>query len=83
MNATEKWTIKKNSIGAREMWCWRPMLRVPWSVRRTNESILNEIKLAEKLSITCHRRILEYFGNTMREEGGNLEKLVVLEKVEG
>ncbi|CAH2227199.1 jg14603 [Pararge aegeria aegeria] len=65
------------------MWCWRRMLRIPWTARRTNASILRQLKITSRLSTTCLKRILEYFGHIARRDGDNLEKIVVTGKVEG
>lgn len=82
----ETWTIKKadrNRIDAFEMWCWRRMLGIPWTARRTNLSILAQLKIRTRLSTICMRRILEYFGHIARKDSDNLEKLMVTGKVEG
>ncbi|CAH2210972.1 jg14263 [Pararge aegeria aegeria] len=84
--AAETWTIKaadRQRIDAFEMWCWRRMLRIPWTARRTNASILRQLKITRRLSTTCLKRILEYFGHIARRDGDNLEKIVVTGKVEG
>ena len=59
------------------------MLRVPWTVRRTNASILEELEITKRLSSTINRRILKYFGHLMGREGENLEKLTIQGKVPG
>ncbi|CAH2260598.1 jg18276 [Pararge aegeria aegeria] len=84
--AAETWTIKaadRQRIDAFEMWCWRRMLRIPWTARRTNASILRQLKITRRLSTTCLKRILEYFGHIARRDGDNLENIVVTGKVEG
>ncbi|CAH2254798.1 jg15382 [Pararge aegeria aegeria] len=88
-NAAETWTIKaadRQRIDAFEMWCWRRMLRIPWTAHRTNVSILRQLKITRSLSATCRKpvkRILEYFGHIPRRDGDNLEKIVVTGEVEG
>lgn len=84
----ETWTIKaadRKRIDAFEMWCWRRMLRIPWTAHRTNVSILKQLKLekTQRLSATCLRRIMQYFGHVARRDGNNLERLIVTGKVEG
>ncbi|CAH2238194.1 jg13028 [Pararge aegeria aegeria] len=64
------------------MWCWRRMLRSPWTAHRTNASILRQLKSTRRLS-TCLQRILEYFCHIARRDGDNLEEIVVSGKVEG
>ncbi|KAM0730348.1 hypothetical protein ACS0PU_002677 [Formica fusca] len=56
------------------MWVWRRMLRIPWTARRTNISVLNEIKLKQRLSSMTYSRILRLFGHIARHD--NMEKLV-------
>ncbi|CAH2230531.1 jg8859 [Pararge aegeria aegeria] len=73
----------KVRIDAFEMWCWRRMLRIPWTAHRTNASILRQLKITRRLSTTCLKRTLEYFGHIARRDGDNLEKIVVTGKVEG
>ncbi|XP_077255535.1 uncharacterized protein LOC143893712 [Temnothorax americanus] len=82
----ETWTLRANDrkrIDAFEMWCWRRMLRIPWTAHRTNASILRELGITARLSTICLRRILEYFGHIARRSGDNLEKLMVTGKMEG
>lgn len=83
---SESWTIKtadRRRIDAFEMWCWRRMLRIPWTDYRTNTSILNELRIKDRLSTICRRRILQFFGHISRRENDNLERLIVQGKVEG
>ena len=83
MYRCESWTIKKAElwrIDAFKLWCWRRLLRVPWTARRLNKSILKEINpecLLEGLMLK-----LKYFGHLMRR-AGSLEKILMLEKTEG
>lgn len=82
----ETWTLRKADrarIDAFEMWCWRKMLQIPWTAFRTNESILRELKIKTRLSTTCLRRVLEFFGHIARKDGNNLEQLMVTGKVDG
>lgn len=75
---SETWVIRaadRRRIDAFEMWCWRRMLRVPWTARRTNISILNEIRPQQRLSSLTYGRILKFFGHINRND--NIEKLVV------
>ncbi|XP_071582447.1 uncharacterized protein [Temnothorax nylanderi] len=65
------------------MWCWRRMLGIPWTARRTNVSILKELNITDRLSTICRRRVLQYFGHITRRNQDNLEKLIVQGKVEG
>lgn len=68
----EKWTIRERErqrIDAFEMWCWKRMLRIPWTAKRTNVSILSQLGIKTQLSTTtCLQRILSYFGHIMRKE---------------
>lgn len=71
----ETWTIKareRQRIDAFEMWCWRRMLRIPWTAKRTNVSILTQLRIKERLSKTCHQRVLSYFGHIMRRGDNSL-----------
>ena len=82
----ETWTLKKadrDRIDAFEMWCWRRMLNIRWTAHRTNASILSKLKIKTRLSTTCLRKILEYFGHIARKDGDNLEKCMVTGKIEG
>lgn len=84
----ETWTLKtadRKRIDAFEMWCWRKLLRIPWTARRTNKSVLEELKIAKKprLSNICLRRIFEFFGHIARKPGDDLQKLIVTGIVDG
>lgn len=86
--SAETWTFKaadRQRIDAFEMWCWRRMLRIPWTAHRTNISILKQLKLekTQRLSTTCLQRILRYFGHVARRDTNNLERLMVTGKIEG
>ena len=79
------WTIKKAKhwrIDALELWCWRRLLRVPWTARRSNESILKEINPAYSLGGLMLKLKLQYFGHLM-QRAYSLEKTLMLGKMEG
>ena len=81
----ESWTIKKadsRRIDAFELWCWRRLLRVPWTARRSNLSILNKINPECSLEGEILKLRLQYFGHLMRRED-SLEKTLMLGKYEG
>ena len=81
----ESWTIKKaerRRIDACELWCWRRLLRVPWTARRSNQSILKEISPEYSLKGLMLKLKLQYFGHLMRRTD-SLEKTLMLEKTEG
>ena len=85
MYGSESWTIKKadcRRIDAFELWCWRRLLRVPWTARRTNLSILKEINPECSLEGQILKPRLQYFGHLMRRED-SLEKTLMLGKGEG
>ena len=85
MYRCESWTIKKaecRRINAFELWCWRRLLRVPWTARRLNQSILKEIKPGYSLEGLMLKLKLQYFGHLMRR-ADSLEKTLMLEKIEG
>ena len=80
----ESWTIKKaelQRIDAFELWCWRRLLRDPWSARRSNQSILKEISLGCSLERLMLKLKLQYFGHLMRR-ADSLEKTLMLGKTE-
>ena len=81
----ESWTIKKaehQRINAFELWCWRRLLRVPWTARRANQSILKEINSEYTLEGLMLKLRLQYFGHPMRRTN-SLEKTLMLGKMEG
>ena len=85
MYGCESWTIKKaerQRIDAFELWCWRRLLRVPWSARRSNQSILKEISPEYSLGGLMLKLKLQYFGHLMRRTD-SLEKTLMLGKTEG
>ena len=80
MYGCERWTVKKaerQRIDAFELWCWRRLLRVPWTARRSNQSILKEISLGCSLEGVMLRLKLQYFGHLMRRVD-SLEKTLML-----
>ena len=85
MYGCESWTIKKAEhwrIDVIELWCWRSLLRVPWTARRSNQSILKEIKPEYSLAGLMLKLILQYFGHLMGRTD-LLEKTLMLGKIEG
>ena len=85
MYGCESWTIKKAECwrtDAFELWCWRRLLRVPWSARRSNHSILKEISLEYSLEGLTLKLKLLYFGHMMQRTD-SLEKTLMLGKIEG
>ena len=85
MYGCESWTIKKAEcwrIDAFELWCWRRLLRVPWTVRRSNQPILKEISPGYSLEGLMLKLKLQYFGCLMRR-ADSLEKTLMLGKIEG
>ena len=84
MYGCESWTIKKaeHRIDAFELWCWRRLLRVPWTARRSNQSILEEISPEYSLEGLMLKLNLQYFGHLMQRTD-SLKKTVMLGKIEG
>ena len=85
MYGCEIWTIKKaehRRIDAFELWCWRRLLRVPWTSRRSNQSILKEIRPGCSLEGLMLKLKLQYFGHLMRR-ADSFEKTLMLGKIEG
>ena len=85
MYGCESWTIKKAEclrIDAFELWCWRRLLRVPWTTRRSNQSILEEISPGCSLEGLMLKLKLQYFGHLMRR-ADSFEKTLMLGKIEG
>ena len=81
----ESWNIKKvecQRIDGFELWCWRRLLRVPWTARRSNQSIPKEISPKYSLEGLMLKLKLQYFGHLMRRTD-SLEKTLMLEKTEG
>ena len=85
MFGCESWTIKKAEswrIGAFELWCWRRLLRVPWTARSSNQSILKEINPEYSLERLMLKLKLQYFGCLMWKRD-SFEKTLMLGKIEG
>ena len=85
MYGFESWTIKKaeyRKIDALALWCWRRLLRVPWTARRSNQSILKEISPGCSLEGLMLKLKLQYFGHLMRR-ADSLVKTLMLGKIEG
>ena len=85
MYGCESWTVKKaerRRIDASDVWCWRRLLRVPWTARRSNQCILKEISLEYSLEGLMLKLKLQSFGHLMRR-ADSLEKVLMLGKIEG
>ena len=85
MYGCESWTIKKaehRRIDSFELWCWRRLLRVPWTARRSNQSILKEISPEYSLEGLMLKLKLQYFGHLMQRADSS-EKTLMLAKIEG
>ena len=85
MYGCENWTLKRATcrrIDAFELWCWRRVLRVPWTARRSNQSILKEISPEYSLEGLMLKLKLQYLGHLMRRTD-SLEKTLMLGKIEG
>ena len=85
MYGCERWTIKQaehRRIDAFELWCWRRLLRVPWTARRSNQSILKEISPEYSLEGLMLKLKLQFCGHLIRRTN-SLEKILMLGKIEG
>ena len=85
MYGCESWTIKEaecQRIDALELWCWKRLLRVPWTARRSNKSVLKEINPEYSLEGLMLKLKLQPFGHLM-QRAGSLEKTLMLGKIEG
>ena len=85
MYGCESWTVKKaehRRIDAFELWCWRRLLRIPWTARRSNQSIVKKISPGISLEGMMLKLKLQYLGHLMRRVD-SLEKTLMLEKSEG
>ena len=85
MYGCKSWTMKKaerQRIDAFELWCWRRLLRIPWTARRSNQCILKEISPGCSLEGLILKLKLEYFGHLMRRID-SFEKILMLQKIEG
>ena len=85
MYGCESWTVKtaeRRRIDAFDLWCWRRLLRVPWTARRSNQSILKQITPGCSLEGLMLKLKLQYFGHLMRR-ADSFEKTLMLGKIEG
>ena len=85
LSGCESWTVNKaecRRIDAFELWCWRRLLRVPWTARRSNQSILKEISPENSLEGLMLKLKLQSFGHLM-QRADSLEKTLILGKIEG
>ena len=85
MSRYESWTIKKaehQRIDAFKLQCWRRLLRVPWTTRKSNQSVLKEVNPEYSLEGLMLKLKLQYFGHLMRR-ADSLEKTLMLGKIEG
>ena len=85
MYGCESWTIKKaehQKMDASELWCWRTLLRVPWTARRSNQSILKEISTEYSLEGLMLKLKPQYFGHLM-QRADSLERILMLGRTEG
>ena len=85
MYGCESWTVKKSEhqrIDAFELWCWRRLLRVPWTARRSNQSVLKDISPGWSLEGMMLKLKLQYFGHLTRR-GDSLEKTLMLGGIGG
>ena len=85
MYGCESWTVKKaecRRIDAFEVWCWSRLLRIPWTARRSNQSMLKEISPGCSLEGLMLNLKLQYFGHLMRR-ADSFEKILILGKIEG
>ena len=85
MYGCESWTIKKaecQRIDAFELWCWRRLLRVPWTARRSRQAILKEISPEYSVEVLMLKLKLQYFGHLMQRTD-SLETTLMLRKIEG
>ena len=85
MYGYESWTVKKaehRRIDAFELWCWRRLLRLPWTIRRSNQSILKEINPEYSFKGLMLKLKLQYFDHLMQRTD-SFEKTLVLGKIEG
>ena len=85
MYGCDSWTVKKaerQRIDAFELWCWRRFLRVPWTARRSNQSMLKEISPGGSLEELIWKLKLQYFGHLM-QRADSFEKTLMLGKIDG
>ena len=82
----ETWVINaidQRRLAAFEMWCWRKLLCIPWTAKRSNESIRHEIGNRKALINVVGKQRLQYFGHIARRDGNNLERVIMFGKIEG
>lgn len=82
----QTWTLSakdKSKLDAFGMWCWRRLLRIPWTAKRTNKYILDELNTRDSFSQLGKRRILSYYGHITRCGPENMEKTIIQGKIEG
>ena len=80
----ESWTVTETMgkrLEAMEMWCWRKMMKIPWTARRTNEAVLEMVGEKRELLKSVRERQLRFFGHVMR--GNGLENIIITGMVEG
>ena len=82
MYGCESWTVKKAERDTFELWCWRKLLRVPWTARRSNQSILKKISPGCSLEVMMLKLKLQYFGH-LRRRVDSLEKTLMLGGIVG
>ena len=85
MYGCKSWTIKKaecQRIDVFELWCWRRLLKIPWTARRSNQSVLKEISPECSLEGLTQKLKFQYFGHLMRRTD-SLEETLILGKIEG
>ena len=86
MYGCESWTVKKaehQRIDTFELWCWKRLLRVPWTARRSNQSILKEVSPEHSLEGLMLKLKIQYFGHLIQRTDDSLEKTLILGKTEG
>ncbi|XP_022835160.1 uncharacterized protein LOC111362674 [Spodoptera litura] len=86
MYGCEAWTVKEDTtrrINAFEMWCYRRMLRISWTQRVSNESVLHRVQMTRKIMQTIKKRKIEYLGHVLRHDRYSLLQLIMMGKVEG
>ena len=86
MYGCDIWTVKKaehRRVNAFELWCWRRLLRVPWTARRSNQSILEDISPGCSLEGLMLKLKLQYFGDELIRRADSFEKTLMLGKIEG
>ena len=82
----ETWSLTKSDqrrINSFELWCWRRMLRITWIMKRTNESVIQEVQPKKRLLSLIQSQMLSYFGHIARRDGDCLEKVIMQGRVEG